>query len=514
VATLFVQGLLEWIADNASTSISKIVLVDVNQPAVTAICDALHAASSTPASQPPIASAPVKSIKQFQWSWKDDYGWVKYDPDQNTQIERAFYEHQKNSSVTKVQICGDKDGVMSISKHKPAGAPAAVYEVDFLSMKQINIASGFKRGVKRENAPQLADIVLSVGSPATPKQQAPSARVVINSLPTGGGAAATKPSHDAAADGGTHAQPPATRRASKSAAGIMCYALSDANARAAVQGMQEWIKDKWVISDSFPAGSVVPFAAMVAAVKRVAAKNKCQIVEDNDADRTFKVKALGTRSFEAGKSAVIQAVLQTVMNFKDDRDKPPSTWDSNQPNNLGVYDVAQGSAEWQDAEARFNTHGFSATIVKLERIQNKYVWGQYVQQRTAIADLLGGDPNEVLDLKHGTGSTDPSQVYGSDVGIDYRYSDWGMYGKGAYFAEDPDYTHSRGYTFDTGDGNNSMFLCRVLAGKVDQRTADSQIKHPAVGHQSVRGIVHGNQFAYILYEHYRSYPDYLVTYKK
>ena len=45
-----------------------------------------------------------------------------------------------------------------------------------------------------------------------------------------------------------------------------------------------------------------------------------------------------------------------------------------------------------------------------------------------IAGLCtGGDANELLNMKHGTQSTDPTLVYGSDVGIDYRYCQAGMY---------------------------------------------------------------------------------------
>lgn len=80
-----------------------------------------------------------------------------------------------------------------------------------------------------------------------------------------------------------------------------------------------------------------------------------------------------------------------------------------------------------------------------------------------------------------------------------------LFGKGACFVEDPDYVHN-GYTFDAGGGDYAMLLCRILDGNVDERTSDSSIKHPAVGHHSVRGAVRGNQYAYILYEHYRSYP--------
>ena len=53
---------------------------------------------------------------------------------------------------------------MSNSKHKPAGAIAAKYEVVFQQMKQINTTSGFGRAVKRERAPHLPHIVLSMGA--------------------------------------------------------------------------------------------------------------------------------------------------------------------------------------------------------------------------------------------------------------------------------------------------------------------------------------------------------------
>ena len=54
-------------------------------------------------------------------------------------------------------------------------------------------------------------------------------------------------------------------------------------------------------------------------------------------------------------------------------------------------------------------------------MQNKYVWGEYARQRSVIAGLCGGDAHELVDMKHGTQTTDPSLVYGSDVGVDYRY---------------------------------------------------------------------------------------------
>ena len=571
VSTLFVQGLLEWFADNSATSsIAKVVIVDVSQPAVMAVCNKLRAARASQLVQPDIP-APAKSIKQCQWSWKDDNGWMIYDADQNEQIERAYHEYCHGKSTPKVTLCGDKAGVMSDSKHKPDGALAAIYEVAFSTMKQVNTTSKFERDVKRKKAPHLRDIVLSAGgsaAAAAPKSQplTPTVAIAFTSLGGGGSksgksAAAAAPSggffssigktfsslnpfgkepKEAEKDDGKMPDTPTASgaagrvaagvtatassggstsvgrsRAPASTAGIVCYALDAADGQAAVQSMEKWVRDSWITSEPIRAGCDVPFTdTIVPAVKQVAAKSNCSIVDIDRADCTFKVKALGKRHLDSSKTAIIEAVLLESATFKESQSMPPSTWVPNQPNPVDAYDVAQDSAEWQDVKARFNTHGFGATIVKLERIQHKDVWREYARQRAITAESLDGDPNELLDLKHGTGSTDPKQVYGSDKGIDYRYSDWGMYGKGAYFAEDPDYTHSKGYTFDAGGGNNAMLLCRILAGKVDERTSDSNIRHPTVRHHSVRGIVSGRQYAYILYEHYRCYPEYLVTYRK
>ena len=103
----------------------------------------------------------------------------------------------------------------------------------------------------------------------------------------------------------------------------------------------------------------------------------------------------------------------------------------------------------------------------------------------------------------------------SDTGIDPIFGDSGMYGPGSYFAEETAYSHAGGYVYDAADGAKEILLVRVLAGRVDVRTtADSSIRTPNPGCHSVKGPVRGSQQAYIVYEPHRSYPEYIVTYKK
>ena len=87
-----------------------------------------------------------------------------------------------------------------------------------------------------------------------------------------------------------------------------------------------------------------------------------------------------------------------------------------------------------------------------------------------------------------------------------------MYGPGAYFADDTAYSHN-GYKHTSTDGTYQMFVSRVCTGRVDERAVpDSSIRHPKHGYNCVRGPVQGAHHAYIVYEPFLCYPEYLVSY--
>jgi hypothetical protein len=119
-------------------------------------------------------------------------------------------------------------------------------------------------------------------------------------------------------------------------------------------------------------------------------------------------------------------------------------------------------------------------------------------------------------VKHGTGTTPPTAVYLGHLGIDPRYSsDNCLFGRAAYFAERALYSHDYSHGLSNGTGNRQMFLARIAAGVVDERTSiDRTLRHPEAGHHSVRGKVREpDYYAYMLYETKMSYPAYLITYK-
>jgi hypothetical protein len=161
------------------------------------------------------------------------------------------------------------------------------------------------------------------------------------------------------------------------------------------------------------------------------------------------------------------------------------------------------------------TNGFDRTITKVERIQHKLQWQRYATKVRAKSES-NGNANEVC-LKHGTRATDPTLIWQSDGGIDFRYSQAGMYGNGAYFAYNATYSHS--YRYDLPRSTPAcaqILLAKVAAGRIEDRLQYNaecrQIRVPAKGHHSVKGTVATNHPALIVYEPNQSYPMYLVTY--
>lgn len=120
--------------------------------------------------------------------------------------------------------------------------------------------------------------------------------------------------------------------------------------------------------------------------------------------------------------------------------------------------------EFQGVKNKFCRTLPQARIIKIERVQNKFLWEHYFFKRTQMEVMYGKGCANELDLYHGT---DPDKV---DVichsNLDHRLAGskvGTLFGQGSYFASDAKY--SDGYAVADKDGHKFMFQCRVLAGK-------------------------------------------------
>ena len=100
-----------------------------------------------------------------------------------------------------------------------------------------------------------------------------------------------------------------------------------------------------------------------------------------------------------------------------------------------------------------------------------------------------------------------------------RYSTSGMWGPGVYFAKNASYSNN--YANVTSNNLRRIFFARVCVGDAHLCASDPSLRMPPLrpnqpAHSrerfdSVCGNTGGSD-VWILYENYRAYPEYLVTY--
>ena len=89
---------------------------------------------------------------------------------------------------------------------------------------------------------------------------------------------------------------------------------------------------------------------------------------------------------------------------------------------------ASYSEEWQWCSELLRSTLPTATLVRLERWENRLQFRDYWVRRRRIELKRGGESNERW-LWHGTGRTPPATVLAHEVGPDPRFASGGFYGK-------------------------------------------------------------------------------------
>ena len=206
--------------------------------------------------------------------------------------------------------------------------------------------------------------------------------------------------------------------------------------------------------------------------------------------------------------------------------KKPDCWEP-QEKMCELKLVARGTTEWTGIEDRMKEGGqFRVKIVCIERIQNQWLWDVYGQSRKRVSNKNGRIDEKWLF--HGTKRIPPVKIYNSEQGFDNRLSSRGMWGEGAYFADKAKYSND--YAFTTPEGHRQMFFVKVITGIAYKCPPDSSLKappkksdHPSTlrssgsmfedeRYDSVSGNTGGSEI-FVIYEHGRVYPAYLITYK-
>ena len=200
----------------------------------------------------------------------------------------------------------------------------------------------------------------------------------------------------------------------------------------------------------------------------------------------------------------------------------PSTWEL-PATTLQLKPVNWQSSEWRDVEDKMLESVATVSIVKIERIQNPWLWEKYAFCKERMAKKNHGVVNE-RKLFHGTRQTQPEKVYASEHGFDFRYGSNGLWGNGAYFAVQAKYS-AQNFAYRNSSGFFQIILALVLTGESVLVAPDSALSKPPVKpkpggnvalveelYDSVKGHTAGTDM-YIVYDHDKTYPAYLITFQ-
>ena len=118
---------------------------------------------------------------------------------------------------------------------------------------------------------------------------------------------------------------------------------------------------------------------------------------------------------------------------------------------LKVVSLRLGTSEYNSiAELFLSSLGIqNVAIFNIQRIQNVYLWTDFISRRNAILERQGGYCREEY-VFHGTGSVDPKKIYSGHKSFDVVQSAQGQYGRGNYFAKDAMLSH-QGYVYCQGN---------------------------------------------------------------
>ena len=221
------------------------------------------------------------------------------------------------------------------------------------------------------------------------------------------------------------------------------------------------------------------------------------------------------------ESKVLKATVEIKdIMLKDTNTKGESYPDEWEPQNedLELKLLRRGSVEWSTVSQLFDATLPSKEIVKIERIQNKWLWEKYHQHSERMKRKNEGVTNEML-LFHGTRNNQPSDIYKHEEGFDMRFGRAGMWGNGNYFAMKASYSNK--YAYRLPDGTRQIFLAKVLTGQSIELKPDSSLRMPPiinpatkgnVRYDTVNGHTNGSQ-VFIAYSNDKAYPFYLISYK-
>ena len=169
--------------------------------------------------------------------------------------------------------------------------------------------------------------------------------------------------------------------------------------------------------------------------------------------------------------------------------------------NLTIFEIEKNTIEYKDINDEILKSNQNVEIIKIERIQNKFLWKLY-QQRKKLLSSKFENLNEKW-LFFGTKYAELEKIYdnikSSNADDFLHFSDSAMY-------------IMSNYSFQSEDkSKESIFFSRVDLGQIIEKT--DSISKPIEHYKSIVSRENGFNI-YVVSDSLRAYHQYLITFKK
>ncbi|XP_076078270.1 protein mono-ADP-ribosyltransferase PARP14-like isoform X1 [Mytilus galloprovincialis] len=203
--------------------------------------------------------------------------------------------------------------------------------------------------------------------------------------------------------------------------------------------------------------------------------------------------------------------------------EPPVTWvPMDEKENLKVVPLQTKDKEYQDVTSQFlsTAGGTKLEFVKVERIQNKVLYQQFIAKKKSMDDTNPKTVQNERSLWHGFSVDALDSICRYGFNRSYCGKNATACGAGVYFAVNVNYSVQDTYSRPDPQGHKRMFLCRVLTGEYCQGAHTMKVppaKKGAAGSHILYDTVTNdvnNPIMFVIFHDSQAFPEYLVTFKR
>ncbi|WAQ95722.1 PAR14-like protein [Mya arenaria] len=224
------------------------------------------------------------------------------------------------------------------------------------------------------------------------------------------------------------------------------------------------------------------------------------------------------------KGDTVHVVRKDVL--KAEQVQLPTSW-MTMSNNENVKKVAlPRGKEYSEVEREFiqqarngaysgkNKNSQNIQVVKIERIQNRLLYKQYMAKKKQMEQKLGSGTKIERKVWHGTTADVIPSIINNGFNRSYCGLHGTWYGQGVYFAADASYSCQ---SYLQGGKHSHMFLAKVLAGKFCKGKPEMRVL-PAINPAKPEDVYDSavddtnKPMEFVIFHDTQAYPEYLITF--